>query len=88
MQDPKWIGTSPSNVFWSTDSKKVYFDWNPDKNISDSVYSYLIGSQSITKFSFLESQMLASRNNGVYNTSRTLLLYTHHGDIFLRDLKS
>lgn len=88
MQDPKWIGTSPSNVFWSTDSKKVYFDWNPDKNISDSVYSYLIVPQSITKVSFLESQMLASRNNGVYNTSRTFLLYTHHGDIFLQDLKS
>jgi hypothetical protein len=29
MKDPKWIGTSPSNVFWSQDSKSVFFSWNP-----------------------------------------------------------
>lgn len=24
MRDPKWMGTSPSNVFWSHDSKTVF----------------------------------------------------------------
>ena len=33
MQDPKtWIGTSPSNIFWSENGDKVYFDWNPEMN--------------------------------------------------------
>ncbi len=40
MQDPKWIGTSPSDIFWSYDSKSIYFKWNPEKNISDSFYNY------------------------------------------------
>ena len=31
MRDPKWIGTSPENVYWSDDSKKLYFDWNREK---------------------------------------------------------
>ena len=30
MQDPKiWVGTSPSNPFWSDDSRTLYFNWNP-----------------------------------------------------------
>jgi hypothetical protein len=45
MQDPKWIGTSPSNIFWGTDSKTIYFSWNPDKKTSDSVYGYVIGGK-------------------------------------------
>ncbi len=26
MQDPKWMGTSPTNVFWSEDGAWVYFN--------------------------------------------------------------
>ena len=31
MRDPKWIGTSPSEIFWSYDSKAINFRWNPEK---------------------------------------------------------
>lgn len=52
MRDPKtWLGTSPSNIFWSNDSKTIYFDWNPDKNLSDSVYSYSLSGKKIAKVS-------------------------------------
>ncbi len=88
MQDPKWIGTSPSNVFWSTDSKKIYFNWNPDTDISDSVYSYSIDSKGTIKIPFLESQLLSSRSNGVYNNAHSLLVFTHRGDLFLQNLIS
>lgn len=31
MQDPKsWVGTSPSNPFWSEDGQTLYFNWNPE----------------------------------------------------------
>ncbi|MEP6684666.1 MAG: hypothetical protein ABJA35_15455, partial [Parafilimonas sp.] len=40
MQDEKWIGTSPSQVFWGYDSKAINFKWNPDNNNSDSFYTY------------------------------------------------
>ena len=29
MQDPKWIGTSPSAITWGTDSKAVFFQLEP-----------------------------------------------------------
>jgi len=40
MQDPKWMGCSPANAFWGIDGKTVYFNWNPEKNVSDSVYAF------------------------------------------------
>jgi len=44
MRDPKWIGTSPSNIHWSDDSKKLYFDWNPKGADNDSLYSITPGN--------------------------------------------
>lgn len=38
MQDPKWMGAFPSNVSWSIDSQHIFFDYNPEKHPSDSVY--------------------------------------------------
>ena len=39
MQDPKLaVGTSPSSPFWSDDSQTLYFNWNPDRAKSDSLY--------------------------------------------------
>ncbi len=42
MQDPKWMGTFPSNVKWTIDSKHVLFDYNPDMNLRDSVYAIAV----------------------------------------------
>lgn len=50
MRDPKmWIGTSPSDITWGDDSKTVYFNWNPDKNPSDSLYAYSLAGKKISK---------------------------------------
>jgi hypothetical protein len=38
MSDPEWIGTSPSNPFWNADGSKLFFEWNPEKAPSDSLY--------------------------------------------------
>lgn len=89
MRDPKWIGTSPSNVFWSTDSKKIYFNWNPDGNTSDSVYMYTIGSGGApAKTSLRDVQQAQAMNNAVYNQSRTKMLYTFRGDVYMVHIAS
>jgi len=38
MQDPKWMGTFPSNINWDINSEYVFFDYNQEKNLSDSIY--------------------------------------------------
>ena len=88
MQDPKWIGSSPTNVFWSPDSKTVYFSWNPDNQIADSIYAYTIGGGEPQKASYLAIQKINAINNGVYNSNYTQLVYAYRGDLFLEDIKS
>src|SRR2546423_6023909 len=38
MRDPKWIGSSPSNPYWSQDGKYLLFSWNPENASADSIY--------------------------------------------------
>ncbi|MCW3088915.1 MAG: dipeptidyl peptidase, partial [Sediminibacterium sp.] len=88
MKDPKWIGTSPANVVWASDSRSVLFNWNPQGNISDSVYQYSIGGTEPQKASYIESQKINSMNNGVYNNARTQMAYVYRGDLYLSDTKN
>lgn len=86
MRDPKWIGTSPSNVFWSPDSKKIYFSWNPDGKMSDSTYVISVGDKTPVKASMQEVQKVQAENAAEFNRARTQKLYTLRGDIYLVDL--
>ncbi len=89
MRDPKWIGTSPSNVFWSADSKKIYFSWNPDKKISDSTYVYTVGANGArVRASLQEVQVAQAQNNAVFNEARTKMLYVLRGDLYLVEMAS
>ena len=88
MKDPKWIGVSPSNVFWSPDSKSVFFSWNPQNKASDSVYSFSIGAGEPQKAGYFEAQKMNTLSNAVYNNSYTQMVYTYRGDLYLVDIKS
>lgn len=83
MRDPaKWIGNSPSGIRWSEDSKTIYFNWNPDKNASDSLYAYDIASKKIARVSPEQRRNLAAEN-GTYNRAKTQKVYAKNGDLFL-----
>ncbi len=85
MRDPKWIGVSPTNIFWSEDSKQVYFNWNPDKNAGDSLYTVSLVNRTPQKVTPSVRRSLPSIN-GEYNRSRTKKLFEKNGDIFLLDV--
>ena len=85
MRDPKiWIGTSPSNISWSEDSQTIYFDWNPDKNLADSLYAYKLADKKISKTSVTERQKTFT-GDGIYNKAKTLRLFAKNGDLFIVD---
>ncbi len=86
MRDPKWIGTSPSGVYWSQDSKSVYFSWNPEGKISDSVYNYSVGGPVPRKAAYADVQKTNALNNAVYNNSHSMMVYTYRGDLYLAEL--
>jgi Tol biopolymer transport system component len=88
MRDPKWIGTSPSGIRWSDDSKKIYFNWNPDNEFRESLYSITTGNNSPQKVGLDEWRDMAPGYGAKWNTKHTLKVYAKNGDIFLESIKS
>jgi len=87
MRDPKWIGTSPSNLQWSNDGQYLYFNWNPAQLPADSLYYISITNKTPVKATLQQTQDVGSTGNLTFNESRTKYLYTKDGDIFYTDDK-
>jgi len=85
MRDPVWMGVSPSNPSWSEDSKQVFFDWNPEKNAGDSLYSISLANRTPQKVAPAIRRALPSVF-GDYNRAHTKKVYEKNGDLFLLDI--
>ncbi|BAV09670.1 Dipeptidyl aminopeptidase/acylaminoacyl peptidase [Filimonas lacunae] len=88
MRDPKWIGSSPSNIVWSYNSKNFYFDWNPQAQTSDSSYRSSISGSAPEKAGYRQAQLAVAISRGSYNHARTHIVYTLAGDIYLLEIKT
>ncbi|MEV4883386.1 prolyl oligopeptidase family serine peptidase [Chitinophaga ginsengisegetis] len=88
MRDPKWIGTSPDNVFWGTDNQTVYFSWNPGKQLSDSLYYAGVKNNTPRITAAGERSLINAKAGGTWNTDKSLLAYSYEGDIYLLEIKS
>ncbi|WP_454804149.1 prolyl oligopeptidase family serine peptidase [Mucilaginibacter phyllosphaerae] len=82
MRDPKWIGVSPSNIRWSDDSKKIYFNWNPDKTERDELFYITPNNTKPQKVSITERRDMVPES-GKWNKTHTLKIYEDEGDVFL-----
>lgn len=88
MRDPKWMGTSPDNVFWSPDNQNVYFSWNPDKQPDDSLYYAGVKNNTPRKTAAEERSVINAKAAGAWNANRSLLAYSYEGDIYLLEIKT
>jgi dipeptidyl aminopeptidase/acylaminoacyl peptidase len=87
MRDQKWVGSSPSNVFWSEDGKTIYFNWNPDKAKSDSLYKVTLADRKPQKVSAKERRGLPSQS-GAYSKDFGKKVYDKNGDLFVLDCRT
>jgi dipeptidyl aminopeptidase/acylaminoacyl peptidase len=83
MQDPKWMGTSPSDIYWNTDSKNIYFNWNPGKALLDSVHIYDLENKKIEKIKAAEYKNILP-NSGTYSNDRSMKTWAKEGDLFIQ----
>jgi dipeptidyl aminopeptidase/acylaminoacyl peptidase len=88
MRDEKWIGTSPSKPYWSVDSKYLFFNWNPGKAISDSVYYITRDNTVPQKASAVLLQSILEAGNLSYNSSRSAYAFSKDGDIYIAETKT
>src|SRR5215217_1822052 len=85
MRDQKWIGTSPSDPYWSIDGKYLFFSWNPEKAMSDSLYFITLNDKTPRKATVDMKRNIPAFNNIVYNTTKTAYTYVQDGDLFYSD---
>lgn len=88
MRDPKWMGTSPSNPYWSTDGKYLLFNWNPQNTNTDSLYYITPSSLTPQKTTYSFRQEVMNENAIRYNSKHTSYVYANNGDIFIVDVKT
>lgn len=87
MQDPKFtVGSLPSNIFWSEDSKTIYFNWNPDKNKADSLYGASVVDKKPFKVAPQTRRALPSQ--GDYSKDFFRKVYAKNGDLYLMDVRT
>lgn len=94
MQGPTdWVGSWPSQPFWSERGDSVYFYWNPN-GIADSDSLYAVTAENTSPQRIQDSEGLAPRFRGWqhgasgYNENFTQKVFIRNGDLFLFDLES
>jgi dipeptidyl aminopeptidase/acylaminoacyl peptidase len=85
MQDPKWMGTFPSNISWDEKGETLYFNYNPEGNPSDSLYKINIKTPDKIEKVSLEERRSLIPSNADTNLSKTQKVYTSNGDLILFD---
>ncbi len=86
MQGKNFIGYSPENIFWSEDSKIIYFNWNPELKSNTSLYKYTLATQQTKKVSIDEKRKLPIAYDYDYNNDKTLKIYSKNGDIYINHI--
>ena len=88
MRDPKWMGNFPGTPYWSEDGTTLFFNWNPENNPDDSLYSFKPGvSNAPVKVGLVDRVNLPSRF-GSYNRARTKKIYQKDNSLILMDIPS
>jgi len=92
----QFIGMAPTQIRWSGDGQMIYFEWNPGRNDTSSLYALPASGGQPRKQTPEEVRLIPSaKTRGdhapeVVNTSYdgSLVAYERQGDIFLQNVRS
>ncbi|RAV30066.1 S9 family peptidase [Sinomicrobium soli] len=87
MQDPRWMGTFPSDVRWDDHGEVLYFKYNRDNDPSDSLYRINIKSPGTIEKVHAREAVALVPETGSYNKDRTKKLFTEGKSLFIYDLR-
>lgn len=86
MRDPKWMGSSPEDIFWGSFDDQLYFRWNREANDYASLYSVSIKEHTPKKRGEEEVSSFVSQIS--YSNDGQQAVFVKRGDIFLQNSKS
>jgi len=87
MQGEKFTGISPERMQWSPSGNSLFFNWTQDVDSTPSLYVVEAVNPVPVKLGREEIKKLPS-SNGTYNYSRSKMVYSKNGDIYILDIKT
>jgi dipeptidyl aminopeptidase/acylaminoacyl peptidase len=87
MQGEKFTGFSPERLQWSPSGEKLYFRWTQEVDSTPSLYVVESGNRIPYKVSRKEIKNMPVFN-GSFNRSRSKMVYSKNGDIFMMDIQT
>tara|TARA_R110000850_G_scaffold277086_1_gene422346 strand:+ start:71278 stop:73644 length:2367 start_codon:yes stop_codon:yes gene_type:complete len=87
MQDPRWMGTFPSDIKWGEHSEYIYFKYNQDNDPEDSLYRVAIKRPNVIEKVNWKTEKDLIPSFGNYNRDKTQKLYVNKNTIKLYDVK-
>ena len=87
MQDSKWVGVSPEDIFWSEDGSKFYFSWDSGSSGKMDLYSFIPEDHNSIKIEQKDKPELLARY-GNYNKDKSKKVFSRNGDIFILNVKT
>jgi dipeptidyl aminopeptidase/acylaminoacyl peptidase len=84
----KWAGTAPSQIAWSEDGSKLYFQWNPERQDRTSLYELAVSGAAQPRKVKDEEKRFLTYHAGERNREETMKVYAYLGDIYLHDLRT
>ena len=87
MNGDRFIGFSPEDIQWYPTGRTIYFKWNKEMESITSLYAFNIDNNNQKKVGLEERKNLPSFN-GQFNRSRTKMVYSKDGDLYLMEIKS
>ena len=88
MQAEKFIGYAPTDIFWSADSKTIYFNWNPKNEPISTLHKYSLYLKKISPVSAEEEMNLTTSYDVDFSKDKSKKIFVKNGDIFLYDLNT
>ncbi|WP_217495869.1 TolB family protein [Mangrovivirga cuniculi] len=84
MKGENFVGFQPENIRWSNDSKRIHFEWNPEKNLLSDQYYYDLDEDKIIKIVPEDYSLIPE--TGEWNKEHSRKVYSKNGDIYLFDV--
>jgi len=86
MKGNHFVGHLPQNIYWGENSQNIYFSWNPNDELTNSLYQTTVSGTTPQEVSVAAQKVLPSSRGGAYNKARAAKVYAKNGDLFLLDI--
>ncbi|MFO8234022.1 MAG: prolyl oligopeptidase family serine peptidase [Bacteroidales bacterium] len=87
MQDPvDWVGSLPKNIHWASDSRTIYYNWNPDGKPAEELYKINLDDLLKPEKVSIEEKQHIPPASASMNSSKDKKIYSKNGNLYIYNI--